>query len=327
MINGTAFMSGIAGLLVEESKRIVDIATRFAAASLEVLEGFDDSLHPVLHGVRPHSGQIEIAKRMKQLLRGSSRLHDRTQFAKKILLKADVYQIPESVQEVYSIRCTPQILGPIFDTLSHASQVTRIEINSVTDNPIVDVAHKRFLHGGNFHGDYIATAMDQLKAGIVKLTMLSERRVNFFLNANVNKTYTPFLNIHKPGLSLALQALQFTATSTTAMSQSLAMPHTIHSISTNADNQDVVSMGTDAALLAQKTIENDYVVLEIEAITISQAIDITKAQRTLSPETLRMYKTVRHVFPVIKNDRVVIEQLSHVMRVLQTDNLFLAQWL
>src|SRR4029077_19960324 len=116
--------------------------------------------------------------------------------------------------------------------------------------PIIDFKAELFLHGGNLHGDYIATAMDQLKISLVKMTILSERRINFFMNRNVNQTFTPFLNLNQPGLTLALQGVQFVATSTTAQSQSLAYPHSIHSISTNADNQDVVSMGTDAALIA-----------------------------------------------------------------------------
>ncbi len=153
----------------------------------------------------------------------------------------------------------------------------------MTDNPIVDLEGKMFLHGGNFHGEYMAVAADHLKMAMVKTTILSERRSNFFLNKNVNQEFPPFLNMNQPGLTLALQGMQFVATSTTAHSQSLAYPHSLHSISTNGDNQDVVSMGTDAALIASTVMKNAFIVLAIELIALAQAVDIKKVEDRLLP--------------------------------------------
>jgi histidine ammonia-lyase len=160
--------------------------------------------------------------------------------------------------------------------------------------------------------------MDRLKMGFTKLTMLSERRINFFLNPNIVKNLPPFLNLEKPGLTLALQGLQFVATSTTANSQTLSFPMSVHSISTNGDKQDVVSMGTDSALFASKVIENAYIVLAIEAVTLAQAVDYLKIQNHLAKKTKQLYEKVRSVLPVILEDREITSQLSDVVDVLKS---------
>ncbi|MES2135189.1 MAG: aromatic amino acid ammonia-lyase [Patescibacteria group bacterium] len=310
LINGTSVMTGIAALLIVEARHLVDLATRSGAIALELVNGLNDAFSDMLHSVRPHKGQREIAKRLRELLKDSELMTDRKMLQSKVNVIDNVYVTPESIQEVYSFRCIPQILGPILDISEKVYGEVSVELNSVTDNPIIDLKEKIFLHGGNFHGDYIATAVDQMKIGIVKMTILSERRVNFFLNRNVNQTFPPFLNLAQPGLTLALQGLQFVATSTTAQSQSLAYPHSLHSISTNADNQDVVSMGTDAALLAYKTIENAYIVLAIELITLAQAVDLIHAAEKLSPESKELYKFIRSHFAVVQEDRSFTTELN-----------------
>ena len=176
-----------------------------------------------------------------------------------------------------------------------------------------------FLHGGNFHGDYIATAMDQLKISIVKLAILAERRTNFFLNRNINQIFPHFMNLKQPGLTLALQGLQFVATSTTAHSQSLAYPHSLHSISTNGDNQDVVSMGTDAALIAAKVIENAYIVLAIELITLAQAVDYLGVVKKLSNQSKTLFGKIRREVPKIVEDRSLASDLEKLIVFLKED--------
>lgn len=318
LINGTSTMSGIAACNVITAQNLLKVAIQNGAFALEMVNGFQDSISKELHLTRPHPGQMSIAEDLRNLLVSSKRLRNRDEFAKSSVINHDVYQIPESVQEVYSLRCIPQILGPIRETIEEVAKVVEIEMNSVTDNPVVDTTKNTFLHGGNFHGDYIAVAMDRLKASIVKLTMLTERRINFFLNKNVNKTFPPFLNLNKPGLTLALQGLQFVATSTTADNQTLAFPHAIHSISTNGDNQDVVSMGTDAALFTSKVIENAYVVMAIEAVTLTQAMDIVDAKQEFSTPSQRFYETIRKVFPKVVEDRGLHTELTRVVEVIKT---------
>ncbi len=314
LINGTSVMTGIAALVAGRASRLLSLAVRSGALALELVRAFDDSIAAELHATRPHPGQVAVAGALRDLVASSQLMRKRSSLQKKIVIPRDgVEKIPEGVQEVYSFRCLAQILGPVYDIIRGVSKTIEIEMNAATDNPIVDAAHRMVLHGGNFHGDYIAAAVDQLKIGMVKLTLLSERRINFFLNNNVNKHLPPFLNLQKPGLTLALQGLQFVATSTTAQNQTLAFPHSIHSISTNADNQDVVSMGTDAALMTAKVVENAFAVMAIELVTLAQAVDVLGVADRLSKSSRELFEAIRVRMPAIREDRVLGPELHTVL--------------
>jgi histidine ammonia-lyase len=327
LINGTAVMTGIAALLVSRSERLLSIATINGTLALQLVRAYEDSISEVLHKLRPHNGQILIAKQIRKLMGRTKLLKPRSHLKANFKISDQVLKISEEVQDVYSFRCIPQILGPVYDTIERTKKIVEIEMNAVTDNPIIDSKNELFLHGGNFHGDYIAAAVDQLKIVLIKLTILSERRLNYFLNEKVNSHYfPPFLNLKKPGLTLSMQAMQFVATSTTAQSQSLAYPHYIHSIPTNADNQDVVSMGTDAALIADKVIENAYIVLAIETLALCQAVDIKKDRLKISPVLRGIYDEIRTKFSTIKDDRVIIDELKEVVLILKISNNFNQKW-
>lgn len=317
LINGTAVMTGIAASLCVDAKRLLDQAVKNGAFSLELVHAYDDGISEQLHALRPHVGQKEIAHKLRELLNDSQLLKSRSNLHETVKVQDDVLELPQAIQEVYSLRCIPQILGPIHETIMKTITTVEIELNAVTDNPIVDREAGEFLHGGNFHGDYIASSVDQLKAALVKLTMLSERRINFFMNKNVNQFFPPFMNLKKPGLTLGLQGLQFVASSTTAQSQSLGFPHHLHSIPTNGDNQDVVSMGTDAALLAAKVVENSYIVLAIECITLAQAVDFTQETHKFSQSTQAEYTSIRSVFPAVIKDRAFSPEIAAVIEVLK----------
>ena len=319
LINGTSMMTGIAALVSHEAHQLLSIAVRTTALSLELVHAFDDGISKKLHDLRPHPGQVTVAAMLRDILSSSQMLQQRNGLLHPHEKNGDVTKIPEVVQEIYSLRCSPQILGPVLDTLRKTTREVEIEMNSVSDNPIVDWENDLFLHGGNFHGDYIATALDHLKMTLVKLTLLSDRRTNFFLNSQLNRFFPPFLNLKTPGLTLGLQGLQFVSTSTAAQSQSLAFPHSIHSIPTNADNQDIVSMGTDAAYFTTKVISNAYVVLTIELLTLAQAVDFLGEKEKLSNESKRVFGQVRSIFPAIQDDRTLVHELPQLVDFLKRD--------
>ena len=302
LINGTAMMSGIASLLCEDADKLLNMAVRLGALGLELVYGSTDSLSVRAHNLRPHNGQVAIAGLLRKILKTSKTVRNRRELKGEAGLDGVVRLISEEVQQIYSLRCVPHILGPVLEILNQAKETVSVEINSVTDNPIVDWENEEFIHGGNFHGDCIATVVDQLKAGLTKLTLLSERRINFFLDSKVNGIFPSFMNLGIPGLTLGLQGLQFIATSTAAQNQTLAYPHSIHSISTNGGNQDVVSMGTDAALIAAKVAENAFIVLAVELITLCQGIDYLGVQESLSDSSRFLYRGLRKFFPAIKQD-------------------------
>ena len=218
----------------------------------------------------------------------------------------------EKVQEYYSLRCVPQILGPVLDTLNMVEKILIEEVNSANDNPIVNVKDKQVYHGGNFHGDYVSLEMDKLKIVVAKLSMLAERQLNYLLNSKLNNILTPFVNLGQLGLNFGMQGVQFTATSTTAENQMLSNPMYVHSIPNNNDNQDVVSMGTNAALITKKVIENAFEVVAIELITIVQAIEFLDVKDKVSSKTKVFFDQIREIVPAFKEDVVMYPYVNKV---------------
>jgi histidine ammonia-lyase len=326
LINGTSFMSGIAALMCSDVERLLSLATRIGAWAFELVRGFDDGLSQRFHALRPHAGQVAVAQALRELMVESQMVRRRAAFQAEHRLTNETYRIDEDVQEIYSLRCIPQIIGPMLDAFKQACNIVETEINAVTDNPVVDVEYDQFWHGGHFHGEYIAMVADQLRASVVKLMMLAERRISFFLNERRTRSLPPFLNMKTPGLTLALQGLQFVATSTTAHGQTLAYPHRIHSISTNADNQDVVSMGSDSALLTMKVIEDAFIVLAIEAITLAQATDVMGIRDQLSPAAQQLYASLREQVEPIIEDRVLVDDLPRVVTWARTTPQIAVNW-
>lgn len=316
LINGTAVMTAIGADIVWHAQRIVQFATLNGALALELVGAYGDSLDPRLHALRPHPGQVEVARRLRSIIKDSKLIRNRAHI-RADLNAAEVTQLGEVIQQVYSLRCIPQIVGPLYDSVEQAKKIVEVELNAVTDNPIFEPKTQTFLHGGNFHGEYIAVALDQLKIPLIKLTMLTERRINFFLNEHTNQSFAPFLNLKTPGLTLALQGLQFVATSTTAHSQTAAFPHTVHSIPTNADNQDLVSMGTDAALLAHTVVKNAYILLAIEMAVLAQAVDLLGVKTKLSTQTQAHYRFIRRHIRAVVEDRSLQPELEKLITALQ----------
>jgi len=167
---------------------------------------------------------------------------------------------------------------------------------------VIDLAGGTVHHGGNFHGDYVSLEMDKLKIVVTKVSMLAERQLNYLLNDKLNQKLPPFINLGKLGLNFGMQGLQFTATSSTAENQTLSYPMYLHSISNNNDNQDIVSMGTNASLITQRVIDNAFTVLAIQAIGLMQAIDYLDCHNRLSTFSTDLYSKIRTVVPTFIED-------------------------
>lgn len=314
LINGTSVMSGIGIVNLFRARKLLDWSVKCSCAINELMRAYDDHLSMELNHTKLHQGQREIAAQMRSYLADSQLTRKRKEHLYTGENKESIFK--EKVQEYYSIRCVPQILGPVLDTLNHVALVLENEINSANDNPIVDVENEQVYHGGNFHGDYVSLEMDKLKIVITKLTMLAERQLNYLVNPSLNGILPPFVNLAVLGFNFGMQGLQFTATSTTAESQTLSNPMYIHSIPNNNDNQDIVSMGTNSALLAAKVIENGFQVLSIELITICQAIDALKCKEFVSSATKDLYEKVRSMVPAYREDRPMYKDIEAVKNLL-----------
>ena len=310
LMNGTSVMTGIGIVNTIYAKRLLNWSIKCSSAINEIVEAYDDHLSVELNTSKKHKGQIEIARLMREHLADSTLVRDRDEHLYSGTNTETVFK--EKVQEYYSLRCVPQILGPVYDTVENVSKILIEEVNSANDNPIINVEKKHVYHGGNFHGDYISLEMDKLKLVVAKLSMLAERQLNYLLNSKLNDKLTPFVNLGKLGLNFGMQGAQFTATSTTAENQMLSNPMYIHSIPNNNDNQDIVSMGTNSALITKKVIENSFEVLAIEIITIVQAIELLGFPGKVSTATRKIYDDIRAIVPAFKEDLIMYPFINEV---------------
>jgi phenylalanine and histidine ammonia-lyase len=315
LMNGTSVMTGLAGVNLYYAEKLLDWTVKFSCAINELVQTYDDHFSPELNNAKQHSGQQDIAKLMREFLADSKRTRKRAEHLYQGEHNETVFK--EKVQEYYSLRCVPQILGPVLDTLQHTQRIFEEELNSANDNPIVDLPTQQVYHGGNFHGDYISLEMDKLKLVVTRMAMLAERQLNYLLNPKINELLPPFVNAGKLGFNFGMQGVQFTATSTTAECQTLSTSMYVHSIPNNNDNQDIVSMGTNAATLTRKVIENAFQVLAIEAITIAQAIDILGCYDELSSTTQKWYNEIRTIIPFFKEDMVFYPYLKETTNFLK----------
>jgi histidine ammonia-lyase len=303
LMNGTSVMTGIGVVNVHYANKLIDWSLKCSCAINEIVQAYDDHLSAELNQTKRHKGQQEVASRMRENLVDSKLIRKREDHLYSRENTENIFK--EKVQEYYSLRCVPQILGPILETIDNVAAVLEDEFNSANDNPIIDVENQHVYHGGNFHGDYISLEMDKLKIVVTKLTMLAERQLNYLLNAKINEILPPFVNLGTLGFNFGMQGVQFTATSTTAENQMLSNPMYVHSIPNNNDNQDIVSMGTNAAVITSKVIENAFEVLSIELITIIQAIDALEQKDKISSVTRELYDEIRTIVPKFKEDQVM----------------------
>ena len=310
LMNGTSVMTGIGLVNTIYTRRLLNWMITCSSAINEIVKAYDDHLSYELNQSKKHKGQRKIAESMRQHLSDSKLVRKREHHLYTDTDDISVFE--DKIQEYYSLRCVPQILGPVLDTLNTVETILIEEINSANDNPIVDVENKHVYHGGNFHGDYVSLEMDKLKLVVTKMSMLAERQLNYLLNPKLNNILPPFVNLGKLGLNFGMQGVQFTATSTTAENQMLSNPMYVHSIPNNNDNQDVVSMGTNAALITKKVIENAFEVVAIELITIVQAIEYLKVQNKISSKTKKAYDHIRKIVPAFKEDVVMYPYVNMV---------------
>ncbi|WP_461451725.1 HAL/PAL/TAL family ammonia-lyase [Mucilaginibacter sp.] len=321
VLNGTSAMTGIGMLNIIQARKLLNWSLMFSAMINEIVEAFDDHYSQELNAVKRHKGQNKIASLMRDILKDSKMIRDRSEHLyNPDNLDQEVFE--DKVQEYYSLRCVTQVLGPIFDTIISAEEVVVNELNSVNDNPVIDHLNNNIFHGGNFHGDYVSLEMDKLKIAIAKLSMLSERQLNYLLNSKLNQKLPPFVNLGVLGFNFGMQGMQFTATSTVAENQTLSFPMYVHSIPNNNDNQDIVSMGCNAALMTKRVVDNSFEVLAIQLMTILQAIDYLECQDRLSSLSKSLYDTVRAFFPKFIEDAPKYKEAKKIKEFLEsTDHI------
>jgi histidine ammonia-lyase len=314
LINGTCFMTGTGMVNIINARNLFSWSLLASAMINEIVYSCNDSFSKELNEVKRHAGQQAVAAKIREILSDSQLIRNREDEFYNHNHNHEKKILDDKVQEYYSIRCVPQILGPVFDTLLYAEGVLIDEANSSCDNPMIDNDNQNIFHGGNFHGDYISFEMDKIKIAIAKLSILLDRQINYLMNDKLNNILPPFVNLGKLGVNFGMQGAQFTATSTVAENQSLSFPNYLHSIPNNNDNQDVVSMGTNSALMAKRVIDNTYQVLAIELLCLVQAIDYLKIEEKLSTPVKKAYLQIRGIVPRFEKDTVKYVEIKGIKK-------------
>ncbi|MFN8242421.1 MAG: aromatic amino acid ammonia-lyase [Ferruginibacter sp.] len=323
VLNGTSAMTGIGMINIIHAQKLLEWSVMLSAMINEIVQAFDDHYSYELNIVKKHKGQNKIAAMLRDILKDSKMIRDRSEHLYNPE-NLDQEKFEDKVQEYYSLRCVTQVLGPVYDTIVQAEKVVTDELNSVNDNPVIDHENQNIFHGGNFHGDYVSLEMDKLKIAITKLAMLSERQLNYLLNEKLNQKFPPFVNLGVLGFNFGMQGMQFTATSTVAENQTLSFPMYVHSIPNNNDNQDIVSMGCNAALITRRVIDNSFEVLAIQLMSVLQAIDYLECVPRLSSATAKVYHAVRELFPRFVEDQPKYKDLARIRQYLEESDLLIA---
>ena len=301
LINGTSFHTGAAALLIERARRIARAAEIAAALAFEALGGHVEAFAGGLHAARPHPGQRAVAARLTGLLAGSR------------LVRRDEPAAPR--QDAYTLRCIPQVLGTVVEAVDAAAEVTEIEINSITDNPLFLVEERRVLHGGNFHGQPVATSLDHLKVAMVELGVICERRLARLLDPALNGGLPPFLVRQPAGLHNGFMGLQYCASAMAADNAVLAAPASVRSVPTNANNQDVVSMGMVAARQAARVVDNAASMVAIELLCAAQALELRGVDKA-ADATRDAHAVIRRHSATLDDDRPLTEDVDAVRRLI-----------
>jgi histidine ammonia-lyase len=285
------------------------------ACLFQALDGRPEVLSAQLHEARGFRGQALAAQR----IRDSVRLHP--DFAKRMgppTWAPPAEQRPSvEIQDPYSLRCAPQILGALQEAHWHVSDVVTRELNASTDNPLVFPETEAVIHGGNFYGQQIAMVSDYLRIGLIKVALLAERQIERLINWRISRGLPPMLAGGEPGLNSGFAGAQLLATSLAAEARLLGTPASIQTIATNANNQDVVSMGCHAARMTRTVLSHCWRILSIEALALAQAADL-RGKNVMGSDYAKLHDLVRAVSPTLEGDRPLVEDIQRVTTLLKS---------
>ena len=304
LINGTQFMTALGAIAVYDTRRLLEQSLAVFSMSLEALRGRIDQFSMKAMGVRPHSGMKYVAAKLNDIARGSRLIGN-----------------GERTQDPYTLRCAPQVLGPLHEMLNYCSQVLTVEMNSTTDNPLVLTEDEKVISAGNFHGQPVATVLDSLCIPLQAMVSFSERRVARLTDSKLSGL-TPFL-ADRPGLESGYMVLQYTAAALVSENKVLSHPSSSDSIPTSANQEDFVSMGAYSAIKLRQMVRNAFAVIGIEAICAARALEI--AGGPSAPEIVRIHASVRKRIKGYSGDRIHSGDIETIAGMLRDGALLLPE--
>lgn len=311
LTNGTTIMTAVGLLQTHKAKVLADIADVSACLSLEALNGTTSAFDERIHSLRPHPRQEKCAKNLREILEGSefTRGYD-----------------PTNVQDAYTLRCIPQVHGACRDAIFYAEWLLKIELNAVTDNPLIfidDNENIEVISGGNFHGEPLALAMDYLAIALTELGNISERRIMRLTDEDSNSHVLPAFLTEKGGLNSGFMIVQYTAAALATENKVLSHPASVDTIPSSANVEDHVSMGVTSALKLSDVSENLSNVLALELLSASQAVDFRKKEigedKKLGKKTQPVYDLIRSKVPFIEEDTVMFPHIEEVIKLVNQE--------
>ncbi len=302
LINGTQFMAAFAVVVSDRLANCLDHADIIGALSLEGLAGSAKPFDARLHAIRPHRGAIEVAERLRRFLEGSEFIDDHKDCGR--------------VQDPYSIRCMPQVHGASREALSHLKEHLEIELNSVTDNPII-FNEEEAVSGGNFHGQPLALPLDYAGLAAAELGSISDRRTYLLLEG---KMELPVYLIENSGVNSGLMVAQYCSAALASENKSLCFPASADSIPTSMGQEDHVSMGSISGRKTLKIIENLEKIQAIELLCAAQAIEF-KRPRKSSVVLEECFDHVRRFISHIEKDVVIHEYIDRALEIVKSGEL------
>ena len=307
LLNGTQTSTALALSGLFAAERLLHGALVVGALSVDAALGSDTPFDPRIHQLRGHPGQVAVASGFRELLKGSQ-------------IRAS-HEHCSRVQDPYSLRCQPQVLGACLDNLRHAAKVLAIEANGVSDNPLVFAETDEILSGGNFHAEPVAQVADLLAIVIAEIGALSERRIALLIDNHLSQL-PPFL-VAEGGLNSGFMVAQVTAAALASENKSLAHPASVDSLPTSANQEDHVSMATFAARRLQAMADNTAAILAVELLAACQGVDMRAPLKTSLP-LQRMLAEVRQQVPFYDRDRFMAPDLECAKRLVLTSELLVS---
>lgn len=299
LINGTQVMTAVGAKALHTSKNLVKLADVAGALSLEALKGTAVAFDKRIHQERPYAGQEACAANLRRLLKNSGIMESHRDCGK--------------VQDSYTLRCIPQVHGPVRDTINYVENMLTVEMNSATDNPMVFAEDEELVSGGNFHGQSVAFLMDFLKIAVAELASISERRIERLVNPALSEL--PAFLVADGGLNSGFMLSQVTAASLVSENKVLCHPASIDSIPTSANKEDHVSMGTIAARHTLEVVDNVKKVLAIELLSAAQALEFLKPLKP-AEALLPVLELIRNKIAPWEKDRNMAEDINIMLKIM-----------
>lgn len=303
LINGTQIMTAVGSLAVYDAEKLFMSAIAAATLTFEALRGRQDAFDERIQEVRHHDGQKYVASIFRKIVEDSKITGSGT--------------TPERVQDAYSLRTIPQVLGAIYTAIQHVKGILSNELNAATDNPLV-FDDGTVISGGNFHGEPLALAMDYLSIAIAELGDMAERRINRLVDPHLSGL--PACLVENNGLNSGFMITQYVAAALVSENKVLAHPASVDSIPTSANQEDHVSMGTIAARKTRQIIDNVRRIIAIELLAGAQGLDFVGAEKT-SRTVKKIYDYIRSISPFVKQDRSLHEDIEKIAEEIRKEKI------